>query len=504
MKKNIFVFMAFFMAVMAGVDIQAKGTSEPVSWVDTSMSNSQKYVLRVDGRPFYPLNVQVRFDKLRYRWGWSVAECDSIIKATAGLHFNTISVPIHWVEIEPEKNRFDWTTLDTYLNMAARYGLRVELLWFGQNSGGHVQWLTEKQLRTPDYVLHSPKAGNFQSFSTEGSSKETTSEFAILRSQNAYRLDLNDKRLMEREAYVVGRMMEHVAQWDKQNGNKHTVIGIQLNNEARSFPSDVVVRYMSRLGKAVKESTYPVWTRLNCVYTDLQERVASNERLRQSAEGTCIDFVGIDTYFNPRRGTFDDFVNNVPQSVPACGKNYPMIMEIGGEMANIAQMQVAALYGNMAMDIYELCGPDEHGFFVQDGRGHFKARGSYVYDDIAPVNRVLSGVMADIATKASGYGIVVHNWKGQSLQPVKGIRGITFTPASISSQGLTIAHSPTEIVLVATKGGTFACPSSLKIKEASLGYFDGSDRWVKTENVSVSKQSINVEKDGIVLLSVSE
>ena len=64
-----------------------------ISYVDTSLNGSQKYVLRVDDKPFYMTNVQVRFDKLRYRWNWDIATCERLIKETAALGFNTLSIP---------------------------------------------------------------------------------------------------------------------------------------------------------------------------------------------------------------------------------------------------------------------------------------------------------------------------------------------------------------------------------------------------------------------------
>ena len=307
MKTNLFVnrtticmksVILLCMALLLPPAIAGKGKNSQkkvISYVDTSLNGSQKYVLRVDDKPFYMTNVQVRFDKLRYRWNWDIATCERLIKETAALGFNTLSIPIHWVEVEPAKDKFDWTTLDLYMGLAQKYNFKVEMLWFGQNSGGHVQWLKPDQLRTPDYVMHSPKAGDFQSFSTAGSSKETTSEFTIRRDISDYTLDLNDKKLCAREAYVLGKVMEHIARWDAENGARHTLIGVQLNNEVRSFPSSTIVEYMSELGRAVKESPYSVWTRMNCTYVDLHSILYTNEQMR-STTGTYIDFVGIDTY----------------------------------------------------------------------------------------------------------------------------------------------------------------------------------------------------------------
>ena len=118
-----------------------KELTVPISYVDLSLSGSQKYVLRVDGRPFYMTNIQVRLDKLRYYWNWNANARNAIIAQAASDGFNTVSIPIHWYEIEPTKDNFNWTILDEYLNLIARYNLKMELLWFGANSGGHVQWL---------------------------------------------------------------------------------------------------------------------------------------------------------------------------------------------------------------------------------------------------------------------------------------------------------------------------------------------------------------------------
>lgn len=493
MKTNFFetkrviclrLFILFLLFLMSSLSSGVKGKiiqQKVISYVDTSLNGSQKYVLRVDGAPFYMTNVQVRFDKLRYRWNWDIATCERLLKETASLDFNTLSIPIHWVEVEPYKDQFDWTTLDLYLGMAQKYGFKVELLWFGQNSGGHVQWLKADQLRTPDYVMHSPKAGDFQSFSTEGSSKETSSEYRICRDISDYTLDLNDIKLREREAYVIGKVMEHVSQWDIENGSKHTVIGVQLNNEVRSFPSSVIVAYMSELGRAVKQSSYSVWTRMNCTFTDLYSVLYCNEQLRFTV-GTYIDYVGIDAYCNDQDGP-DVYMESMRSNIPYLGKNYRMIMEAGAEMPNIAQLQIAALSGNTAFDYYELCGPDERGIFVKDEKDYFVPRSAYIKNEVKAVNKMLNSVRTDIALNANGYGLFVHNWKGESFMPTIGVEGIKFTPGYINSQALSIVRSGSEIILATTKGGVFSWTEDVGVVSASKGYFNFDNEWIDEGNV---------------------
>ena len=102
MKTNLFVnrttvcmksVILLCMALLLPSAIAGKGKNSQkkvISYVDTSLNGSQKYVLRVDDKPFYMTNVQVRFDKLRYRWNWDIATCERLIKLP---HWDSIPSP---------------------------------------------------------------------------------------------------------------------------------------------------------------------------------------------------------------------------------------------------------------------------------------------------------------------------------------------------------------------------------------------------------------------------
>jgi len=469
-----------------------------VSHVDTSLKGSQKFTLRVDGKPFYMTNVQVRLDKLRYAWGWDAAAREAILARAAADGFNTVSLPIHWYEVEPSKDEFRWDILDEYLSVAQKHGLKVELLWFGQNSGGHAQWLGDPKtdpvhLRTPDYVLYSPGPG----------SKETTSDYTIRREMSAYSLDLADERMKEREAYVLGKVMDHVADWDAANGSKRTVIGVQLGNEVAGikvqFPDSLVISYMSHVGEAVKKSRYSTWTRMNCVYSHVVTRVMANETLRANG-GTNIDFVGIDTYRHHFR-TDRQFIESMRTNVPETGKNYKMVMEANGSIPVSAILPVAALSGNSTFAFYEMIGPDNYGLYEREGDMGFKPRGSYI-EDVRTVNRLFVGAMTDLALNASGAGLFVHNWTGDTNTPTVSADGIAFTPASRDSQAISIKRSKDEIVLLNSKGGRFDLPESLKIKRVSKGYFDKDNVWVDQGEVPFTKSGISPPAGTIVRLTL--
>jgi hypothetical protein len=473
-KIRFRLFMLFIICLMPYI----RGTAQTnlISYVDHSLNGSQKYVLRVDGKPFFMTNIQIRLEKLRYQWNWDAAAREAIIAQAAHDGFNTVSIPIHWYEIEPEKDKFDWSILDEYLGVVSKYNLKMELLWFGQNSVGGVAWLRTRgerpQLRVPDYVLSSPAPG----------SGATTSEFNIRRDISDYVLDLADNRLKERETYILGRVMDHIAEWDAANSSKHTVIGVQIDNEVfgtrATFPNSLVIDYLSHVAGAVKKSKYVVWTRINCVYWEVDGRIIENERKRLSPEGTHIDFAGLDTYkHHPAFTTSELFTESMRKDIIYKGSNYRMFMEIGAEAPNIAQLQLAALSGNCAFDYYDMCGPDGHGLYDRQGESGFIAHGSYI-EDVRSVNKLINSAMTDIAVNANGYGLFVHNWKGYSPYTTTSTEGIGFTPDYPTSQGISIIRSNTEIVLMSTRGGMFTFPDSLGINGASKGYFDKNNKWI--------------------------
>lgn len=474
MKKHIVIstLSAFLLSA-------SPAFGEVISYVDTSLKDSQKYFLCVGGKPFYMTNVQVRLDLLRYAEGWNAKAMEALMAQVAADGFNTVSIPIHWYEVERDKDRFDWKILDEYLSLANKYGLKMELLWFGANSGGHVQWLgrgnTEgNHLRTPDYVLYSPAPG----------SKDTSSEFTIIREMSDYSLDMKDTRLRDREKYVLAKVIEHISRWDKSHARKHPVIGVQINNEAIGqkglFSNSDVVSYLNHVAGAVKESDYEVWTRVNCVFWNIYARIHENERLRQNG-GTNLDIIGLDTY----RHHFPSdasFIASMRDNIPYVGKNMRMIMETNSGVPYAAQMHLSALSGNNAFNYYSveaLYGRDND--TVKELVGHI--------GDIRLNNKILTSDMTDLATKSHGYGLFVHNAEGVNSAQSVSNHGIAFDPAYPTSQGISIRRSGTEYVLMSSKGGRFTLPDTLNATDASEGYFDSDDKWTTTGPIQLDSST---------------
>lgn len=456
----------------------------PVSYVDTSLEDSEKYVLKVDDKPFYMTNVQLRLDKLRGYEGWSDDALEAVVRQAASDGFNTVSIPLFWREVEPVKGRFDWTVLDQYLDWCRKYELKMELLWFSFSSGGRIQWLTrndnvaetEWTLRVPDYVCD-----------TKGNS-----EFTIRRTEDPWTLDWNDMRLRERDRFVLSKVMEHVYEWDRRHGCPHTVIGVQLGNEAHGHehdvPAEAIVDYTSYLGRAVKESDYPVWTRMNCVCWMTRDRLIANENKRMNG-GTNIDFVGIDIYGTDADKVFGDMDGQLPHM----GRNYTMIMEIDAKDPRTPFYQMAAIAGNKAFDYYNYAVVDGNSLYEDGGGMTLKERPQIEY--VRQRNRIINDANRLIATKAHGKSLFVYNRQGrESVIAEPGMNGITYTSRSPYSQAMAIRTSDDEIILQSTGTGSFCLPENMRATNASIGRFNESGQWVSLRPLSVINGMIEIEE----------
>jgi hypothetical protein len=484
-------------ALILGAMTSQATAQTTISTVDTSLVGSQKYVQRVGGTPYLMNAIQMRFDKVRYysTYAWDFTQCNALAAQAASDGFNTIIVPIEWYEVEPTENNFSWSILDEYLTIANANNLKMELIWGGTNSDGGVEWLgdsvTPTHLRTPDYVLFAPSY----------TSTATTSNYEIV-SGAPFTLNLADAALQARETLVLGKVMAEVARWDAANGNKHPVIGVQLNNEVQKFSDAEVVDYMSGIGSAIKTSAYSVWTRINTLdnLTSVNARIAENTRLRSGA-GTNLDFIGIDNYSN---------TPSVIQGImPQGANNYAEVMENGG--LNSFDIRLAALAGNTALGTYDMLGPDAgNGLYNQVGgpgpTATFTPAGSNI-TEVKSGLHMLDADPVDLALNAQGEGLFVHNWDINTEAPTTGgTLGITYTPSTAfgwgsDNEGISIDRSSTQVVLMSLGGGTFSYPSSLDVTAASTGSFNSSNVWVSTGNVAFTSTSVAMTPYEVVLLT---
>jgi Beta-galactosidase len=157
--------------------------------------------LIVDGKPFIILGGQVGNptgfpDRMEKTWPKFKA-----------LNANAIEYPIYWEQIEPEEGKFDFSGVDQIIIGLRTQGLRAIPLWFGTYKNGAMDyvpaWVKADQNRFPRVLDYGGKP------------------IRVLSPHGQATLEADSKAFTE--------LMKHIKKID---GNDHTVILIQVENES--------------------------------------------------------------------------------------------------------------------------------------------------------------------------------------------------------------------------------------------------------------------------------
>jgi hypothetical protein len=87
--------------------------------------------LSVHQHPFIAIGVEVDF-----RNSIVPDRLELLYPHAAAMGCNTLFVPVLWSQVEQVPGRFNFGFVDRQLELAARHGLKLGLLWFGSNRGG--------------------------------------------------------------------------------------------------------------------------------------------------------------------------------------------------------------------------------------------------------------------------------------------------------------------------------------------------------------------------------
>jgi len=202
-----------------------------------------KRVFKVDGKPFFPLAGQAHNDA-----GYNDLESEDFFKAVKLMHGNTLTIPVYWLQVEPEEGKFDFTAVDALIASARRYGVRLILLWFATWKNGNMDY-------TPIWVKDDKKRFKRVQLPTGG---------------DLWNLSAHCKESLEADKKAFSALCKHLKTKD---GKEHTVIAIQLENESgilgsdrdygpeaqAIFDSPVPAKLITAMKTTAKGPVYDIW-----------------------------------------------------------------------------------------------------------------------------------------------------------------------------------------------------------------------------------------------------
>ncbi len=444
--------------------------------------------LMVQGEPFLMVGAQLRTDYLLQLDGLSYDDLERYFELAAKTNILLVSVPIAWRDIEKQYGVYDMSLVYKYIEYCEKYKMKLELLWYGSYMCGYTV-----EGYVPDYVV---KDSN-----TYPELNPSAAYQGWLGKQ--YYLVPNTPELVEREAAAISEMMKAIYEYDKSHGERHTVIGVQIENEpdmlatrhnaetgfspAQIWPD--LIQMLDTLGQAVKDSDYECYTRVNqtTTYADFNGKAA------EIAATEGIDHVGVDPYENNLYNI--ELKLRWLKKIPG---NYSHIAENGGEYANNDVLMLKALSMGCGYQVFEVVTTPHE--FLKDWtlRGlynpdfSFKSHTQRMIDAFG----IFRDGWVDLAC-ASPEDIIGFNLKtdgGRYETSESGVIGDAYISWSTTDRGIAYAvEYDGHLTLASTKADMMTFNNNLKIKSVEKGHYDIDRKWNVDAQATLSGNTLVME-----------
>jgi uncharacterized protein DUF5597/glycosyl hydrolase family 42 (putative beta-galactosidase) len=200
MKRITIPYFILFFLISENIFCQSTDGTIPVI-----ISMDGRHALLVDGKPYLILAGQAHNSS-----GWP-ALLPGVWSSIEEMHANTLEVPLYWEQIEPQPGKFDFSLIDTLLNQSRQHQKHLVLLWFAtwKNGSNHYmpEWMKRDAMKYPNIT------------GKDGKPVDSPSPNATAT------LDADTKAFVEVMKYL------------KKSDQQHTVIMVQIENEAGSWGS---------------------------------------------------------------------------------------------------------------------------------------------------------------------------------------------------------------------------------------------------------------------------
>lgn len=182
-----------------------------------------RYALFVDGQPFLILGAQINNSS-----AWP-SVLPQVWPAIEAMHANTVEAPVYWEQLEPQRDRFDFSIVDELVKQARAHHVYLVLLWFGTWKNGRMHYV-------PEWIKTDPV------------------QYPRVINDRGERLDVlspHSEANLAADKKAFAALMQHLKQID---GDQHTVLLVQVENESGTLGS---VRDYSPAAEKIFQSQVP-------------------------------------------------------------------------------------------------------------------------------------------------------------------------------------------------------------------------------------------------------
>lgn len=452
MKKVIVYILTTFMIFMSACTTRPEKSEDKnppaeLDYVTRIVSENGRTYIDYRGKPFLMLGGQIRVDGLMNRGegefspvagapaAFTAEEIEPYIRRASEFGLTVVELPVDWRDIEPEMDRYDFSVPDTLLKLCNKYDVKAEFLWFSTNMCGD-----SHSFHIPDYI-----------WEDEVTYPKLDSAYNYFNWMYGFmgHLVLDNPNLMEREGKALKALLDHVYEWNEQNGKKYPLIGIQIHNEPdglvrwRSSQAQLLERNdmtyadlwkmtlnaLNNAGMAAKTGKYKIYTRCNMTVSfnmdEFSEAKGCSPKDVYDLDG--IDIVGDDPYT-----TSTPAAANVIRSY-TYEMNYPHIAENMGNYDNTASLMLAAVTNGGGYAIYDFITPQYFNFMNEYQGSSYQMDQGVLNDDFSEKPH-----SADAERTVKGLAIAAEMLASVKLEAIAGLNIESDKPEKLLEKNYTI------------------------------------------------------------------
>lgn len=476
--------------------------SEPVKWVNPApdiprtqqivskvVNNGDKYYVEHLGKPYLNYGVQI---VKRAPYVTTDAQWEEFYAKSAEIEFKNVLVQLSWSDIEPTKNNYNMYAVQHIIDMAEKYNLNIEILWFGINVCG--------VSNAPTYINQDKKT-----YPMINNSERT--------------VDYSNKLLLERETLVLKQVMNYL--YDNDKNRRVTMMQIlnEPNFSSEAYEQEAFYEYINQLGLTVKNSPYSIVTRVNLVIND--EYLSSENKIPNKILALKgIDMLGPDVYTKDipyygkftNRFTSEDMSTNVMHFAEGPGQMEHYLKQVLYSFMNNSGYDVYELksYGNVDFD-FGIFRSDIKEWVYRDGTKkvqHQWGRGDYVAEskttDIITLNKMINSVREQIASCPKGQFKMIFRRQSDKIGDQK-ITFVTYEERTANRIGaIFLAEDGYYYFFTPSKEGYFQFDGKVIDGDVSIGSFVNG-AWSHSKTVTVKDgNKVNVNAGNVYRFAKSQ
>lgn len=500
-----FILVTLF-ATTACENTSPKSESRQIPYRIVKEEGHKTTITSSNGVPLVITSVEFRSDLLQLSDGLKPSEMEDYFALAKETNFNTIDLPIMWSEIEVEEGIYNFEGIKSYLDLAKKYNLKINVLWYGSFVDGETHTANMPKYISNDSVTYPVIKKCYQN-----------SVFG-----DTWIMNWSNKQLLTKEGNAIKQLFNYIASWNLENEKYNPVVIFQCGqgldrleryrieqydvkmgdeimsiDQARIFVED----YAYAVSKAAKASNYCPITRV-----EFCEQSAITSYVRNVEEISSIDVLS-STYLYTVPLTKIGIVNFANEY----GEYKPVMnSENWADDNNYRNALVTYAMGGCGFTTYNLSSPlyypmeskisalyrrkDTSKETIQDKFTQINDRAEKINTVNSMINKSFFPVSKTTKENYALFGFDSKTIREEGVQKVYLDSGIMldYRADEESSFGFAMYHD-NYVYVISSSDGKLSI-SNCFIQNASVGGFDQDGFWQKEESVIVEDDSIEFKK----------